>query len=235
MPARTVGLLLWLAVGGLAAAALVWQIRNPPQPPTVRAAAPPPELPAVAPLERFRLPPPNRYDEVSARPLFIAERRPEPPPDDAAAAEKPLEGAEQKFMLFGVIIAPETQTALLRAPDPDAKTARIKVGEMIGEWRLDAVFPDRVVLRKGRETQDLPLTRPRRPAKPQVKQTGAQPEQQDAASPPSAPAPPARAPIERRGKPAMPKPDHLAPPAGAAPAAIIEMLKAKKMPKAKHE
>lgn len=217
MPARTVGLLLWLAVGGLAAAALVWQIRNPPQPPTVRAAAPPPELPAVAPLERFRLPPPNRYDEVSARPLFIAERRPEPPPDDAAAAEKPLEGAEQKFMLFGVIIAPETQTALLRAPDPDAKTARIKVGEMIGEWRLDAVFPDRVMLRKGRETQELPLTRPRKPVKPRAKPSGAQPEQQDAVSPANAPVPPANAPTGPGGMPAMPQPDGLPPPVDVVP------------------
>lgn len=215
MPARTVGLLLWLTMGGLAAAALVWQIGNPPRPPMIRA-LPPPELPAVAPLERFHLSPPDWYGEMTARPLFIADRRPEPPPEDAAP-EKPPEDAEQKFMLFGVIIAPEIQSALLRAQDPDAKTARLKLGEMIGEWRLDAVFPDRVVLRKGREIQDLPLTRPRKPAKPRVKPAGAQPGQQDVVPPLNPPVPPAHALIGPGGMPAMPQPDGLPPPVAPVP------------------
>lgn len=198
MSARSAGLLLWLLVGGLAAAALVWQIRNPPRPPTVRSTMPPPELPVVAPLEQFRLSPPGRYGEVAARPLFIAERRPEPPPpDEVAPPEKPPAGPDQKFMLFGVMLAPGVQAALLRLEGPNAKTARVNLGEEIGEWRLDAVFPDRVVLRKGQETQDLPLTRPRKPKKPRSKRTGAQPGQPPA--PPAAPAEP--------GMPEEPQPD----------------------------
>ncbi len=217
MPARTVGLLLWLTVGGLAAAALVWQIGNPPRPPMIRA-LPPPELPAVAPLERFRLSPPDGYGEMAARPLFIADRRPEPPPpDDVAAPEKPPVGPEQKFMLFGVMIAPGIQAALLRMQEPNAKTARVKVGEMIGEWRLDTIFPDRVVLRKGGETQDLPLARPRKPAKPRVKRAGAQPEQQDEASPTNNPVLPANAPIGPAGMPTMPQPDASTQPVDPAP------------------
>lgn len=197
MSARVVGSLLWLVIGGLAATALYWQLRNPPRPPRVNV-APPPELPAPPSLERFQLAPPGRYAEVTARPLFIAERRPEPPPppDEAAPPEKLTAGPEQKFMLFGVMIAPGIQTALVRLEEPNARTARIRVGETIGEWRLDAVFPDRVVLRKGEATQDLPLTRPRKPAKPRMRPAGAQPGQQDAV-----------APAGPEGMPAVPQPD----------------------------
>ena len=209
MSARTLGLWLWLTLGGLAALALLWQIRNPPRPPTVRS-APPPELPAVAPLERFQLSPPGRYGEVAARPLFIAERRPEPPPpDEAAPPEKPPPGPEQKFILFGVMIAPGMQAALLRLEQPNAKTARIRLGEVIGDWRLDAVFPDRVVLRKGEVTLDLSLTRPRKPAKPRAKPA-------DAAQPGQGAVPPANAPTEP-GTPGVPQPDALTPSAVPAP------------------
>jgi general secretion pathway protein N len=206
-----VGSLLWLAMGGVAALALFWQIRNPPRPPRVNL-APPPELPAPPALERFRLAPPGQYAEMTARPLFIAERRPEPPPppDEAAPPEKPSAGPEQKFMLFGVMIAPGTQAALVRLEEPNARTARVRVGEAIGEWRLDAVFPDRVVLRKGEATQDLPLTRPRKPTKPRAGRAGAQPGQQDAVAPADAPAGP-------EGMPVVPQPDAPVPVAVPAP------------------
>ena len=202
MSVRTVGLWLWLTMGGLAALALFWQLRNPPRPPTFRLAQPS-ELPAAAPLERFQLAPLDQYGEVTARPLFIAERRPEPPPppDEGSTAEKSLVGQEQKIMLFGVMIAPGIQAALLRLEEPNAKTARIKQGEMIGEWRLDAVFPDRVVLRKGEAIQDLPLKRPRKPAKPRA---ATQPGQQDAVPPANAPVPPAHAPVPPAHAPVPP-------------------------------
>lgn len=206
MPAKTVGLLFWLALGGMAALALLWRIGHPPQPPAVRS-APPPELPAVAPLEPFGLSPPGQYSEIAIRPLFIAERRPEPPPPpDETPPEKPPTGPEQKFILFGVMIMPGTQAALLRPEAPNARTTRVGVGEMIGEWRLDAVFPDRVVLRKGETTQDLPLTRPRKPGKPRGKRADAPPSGQDAASPTQAPAPPANLLIGPGGMPVAPPP-----------------------------
>ena len=207
MSARTLGLWLWLTLGGLAALALLWQIRNPPRPPTVRS-APPPELPAVAPLERFQLSPPGRYSEVAARPLFIAERRPEPPPppDEVPPPAKPPPGPEQKFLLFGVMIAPGMQAALLRLEQPNAKTARIRLGEVIGDWRLDAVFPDRVVLRKGEVTLDLSLTRPRKPAKPRAKPADAAQPGQEAVPSANAPAPPAGASAPPTNPPVEPSP-----------------------------
>lgn len=170
MSARVAGLLLWLALGGLAAAAIFWQWHHPSPSPTVvaGAAARLPELPAVTPLEPFRLPPPVQYEETASRPLFIAARRPEPPPppDEAPppVPEKPPPGPEQKFLLLGVMITPQTMLALLRPEEPNAKTARIKAGEMVGEWRLETIFPNRVVLRKDAAIQEVALTRPKKPA-----------------------------------------------------------------------
>ena len=191
MSARAAGLLWWLAIGGLAAAALFWQLRHPPRlPPSVAgAAARLPELPAVTPLEPFQLSPLIQYEETVARPLFIAARRPEPPPpaDEVPPPppEKPPAGPEQKFLLLGVMITPQTMVALLRPEEPNAKTARIKPGEMVGEWRLETVFPNRVVLRKGDVTQELALTRPKKPTGP--RRAGAKPAQN--------PGPPASGPI----------------------------------------
>lgn len=189
MNAKTAGLWLWLLLGVSAALALAWQIRHPPQPPRI-AVAPAPELPAVAPLENVGLAPPAHYGEITVRPLFIAERRPEPPPppEETPPSEKPPAGPEQKFMLFGVMIAPGAQAALLRLQEPNARTARVKLGDMIGEWRLDKISAAGVVLRKGEAIQDLPLTRPRRPSRPR-------PGRPDTAKPGQPTAPPANAPI----------------------------------------
>ncbi|HRD48213.1 MAG: hypothetical protein JNK95_10575 [Candidatus Competibacter sp.] len=180
MSARSAGLLWWLVVGGLAAAALFWQLRHPPRLPTIAgAAARGPELPAAPPLEPFKLPLPDQYAETATRPLFIAARRPEPPPppDEASPLppEKPPVGPEQKFLLLGVMITPQITVALLRPEEPNARTARIKPGETVGEWRLETVFPNRVVLRKGDATQELVLTRPKRPTGP--RRVGAKPAQ----------------------------------------------------------
>lgn len=209
MNAKTAGFWLWLLLGVSAALALAWQIRHPPQPTRI-AVAPAPELPAVAPLENVGLAPPAHYGEITVRPLFIAERRPEPPPppEETPPSEKPPAGPEQKFMLFGVMIAPGVQAALVRLVEPGAKTVRVGPGEMIGEWRLDTVFPDRVVLRKGDATQELPLTRPRKPAKPRAKRSEAAQPGQSAAAPPAngAPVDPAIAPAPPANPPEEPSP-----------------------------
>ncbi|MBK8750407.1 MAG: hypothetical protein IPL99_01620 [Candidatus Competibacteraceae bacterium] len=185
MSARAAGLLLWLVLGGLAAAALFWQQRHPPRPPTVAnagAAVRVPELPVVTPLEPFQLPPPDQYAETVARPLFIATRRPEPPPpaDEVPPPEPLLTGPEQKFLLLGVMITPQMTIALLRPEEPNAKIVRLKPGETVGEWRLEMVSPNQVVLRKGAITQELVLARPKKPTGP--RRTGARPAPTSSAS-----------------------------------------------------
>lgn len=176
MSARTLGLWLWLLIGGLAAAAIVWQLRYPPRPLTDAVALHPPELPTVTPPPLFQLPSSEQSGDLVARPLFIAARRPEPPsPDEPTLPEKPPAGPEQTFMLMGVLMDAENRVALLRPDGPNAKVARIKAGEMLGEWRLDAIFPHRIVLRKGDAIQEVTLTRPKKTAGPRAKRADAKP------------------------------------------------------------
>ena len=175
MTARNIGLLLWLLVGVGAAAAVYWQLAHPPRPPATSAASRPLELPSVEPTQLFQLPPLDQYGEIVLHPLFIAARQPElPPPDEASPEEPPAPpGPEQKLRLFGVMITSNARKALLRSEEPNAKTVRVSPGETIGEWRLEAVFSDRVVLRKGQLTQELPLIRPQKPMGPRARQSGA--------------------------------------------------------------
>ncbi|MFZ4790208.1 MAG: hypothetical protein ACOYMW_04830 [Candidatus Competibacteraceae bacterium] len=168
MTARTAGLLLWLLIGGLASSAVFWQLKHPPQPPVLPAAtgARPPELPALTPVKPFRLPPPARYASITARPVFIAARQPEPPPPpDEITPSQPLPASPEPTppTLMGVMIMPQGQVALLRPEEPNAKTARAKVGDRVGEWLLEAIFPNRVVLSKGSVKQELALVRTKKP------------------------------------------------------------------------
>lgn len=156
------GLLLWLLLGGIAAGAVFWQLKHPPRPPTVTAHAvkSPPALPEVVPIKPFSLPSLERYNTVLTRPLFIAARRPEPPPpEEEAPPEKPAAGPDKKPFLLGIFITSEVKAALLRPDEPNAKVARVKPGESVGEWRVETILPDRVILMKGQTKQELPLVR----------------------------------------------------------------------------
>lgn len=200
MTARNIGLLLWLLVGAGAAAAVYWQLAHPPRPPATSTVSRPPELPLVEPMRLFQLPPLDQYGEIVLHPLFIATRQPEPPPPpEEAPPERPSAppGPEQKLTLLGVMITSSAKKALLRPEEPNAKTARIGLGEKVGEWRLEAVFSDRVVLRKGQSTQELPLMRPQKPVDLHGYRSGARrgrnarPVSQPAMAPkPGAPPPP---------------------------------------------
>lgn len=171
MSARMAGLLLWLLLGGMAAVAVFWQLKHPPQPPTLAAGAAKssPTLPSLEPIKPFRLPSLERYGEILARPLFVAARKPEPPPpEEEAPPEKPVAGPDKKPFLLGVFITSETTAALLRPDEPNAKVARVKPGESVGEWRVETILPDRVVLSKGQTKHELPLIRLNKPVDPRA-------------------------------------------------------------------
>lgn len=202
MSARTAGLLLWLLLGGVAAAAVFWQLAHPPHPPVpaaLNATRPSLALPEVAPVQPLQLPPLEQYGEVLAHPLFIAARRPEsPPPEGEGSPEKPAAESEQKPILVGVFITPELTVALLRMEGPNAKVARVKPGESVGDWRVETIRPDRVVVRKGRTTQELALARPKKPAESRTTRVGHKPAPGAVAPVPQPPAP--------AGAPVLPPP-----------------------------
>ncbi len=182
MKAWMAGLALSLLIGGLAAGTVFWRLAHPPQAPAPVAAGQTLELPPVPALPIFQLPPLEDYSDIVAHPVFIATRLPEPPPEDAPPVENPPANPEPAPALLGVIIMPQATVALLRPEQPGAKAVRIKVGEMVGEWRLEAVFPNRVVLSKGLTKQELALVR----SKPHpVKRIGAK--SPNPVTPPKAP------------------------------------------------
>lgn len=195
------GLALWLLIGGLAAATVLWRLAHPPRLPALAAAGSMPQLPLPTPPPPFQLPPQEHYSDIVAYPVFIATRLPEPPSEDASSVEKPPSGPEPTPVLLGVMIMPQVTVALLRPVQPGAKTMRVRVGEMVGEWRLDAVFPHRVVLSKGPAKQELALTRPKPPAgsrpgrrtgskpPPVATQTNTPPSGPSPVAPPSGPSP----------------------------------------------
>lgn len=156
-----------LLVGSCAAGAMFWQWHHPPRPP-VMADKPAPNMTPLPPLIPFRLPPAEAFEDIGTRPLFIATRRPEPPPPPdeppppPPVVEKAPAAPELKWQLFGVMITPHRSIALLRPDEPQAKTARVVLGDRMGDWRLESVLPGRVVLKKGDKTQELTLVRPKK-------------------------------------------------------------------------
>lgn len=181
MKAWMAGLALSLLIGGLAAGTVFWRLTHPSQVPAPVAAGQTLELPPSPALPIFQLSPLEDYSDIVAHPVFIATRLPEPPPEDAPI-EKPPANPEPVPALLGVIIMPQVTVALLRPEQAGSKAVRLRVGEMVGEWRLEAVFPNRVVLSKGPTKQELALARSKSPA---VKRIGAKPP--NPATPPKAP------------------------------------------------
>lgn len=186
MSARLLWTLFWLMVALAASAGLILEWRHPPRLPGRPAAAP---ATVTVPLrESFRPPAAARYAEINARPLFVEARRPEQdvpllPPPAPESVERPLD-------LIGVVLLPGRAAALLRPQDPKEKVVRIRQGEQIDGWRLDAVRADRVVLRKGDQVRELPLLRPSAtPKKPGSATTGGMPPPNPAALPSALPIP----------------------------------------------
>lgn len=116
-----------------------------------------PMRPGVA-AEAKLLPPLNprpaeqAYPEMTARPLFIATRRPAPTPEPAQQATM----RRGQFILQGVTIAGDTRIALLREK-ANGKIHRVEKGHDINGMKLAEVNPDSVTLAQGKEQEVLPL------------------------------------------------------------------------------
>lgn len=112
---------------------------------------------------------PLQLEELAARPLFLATRRPAVPghalpakpslpawmmPQPAAAPA----AASADFVLLGTVLTPGTHAALIR--DPSAPGARlIAEGQSLGAWTVQRVEADRIVLRLDGKTTELHFSR----------------------------------------------------------------------------
>lgn len=154
----------------------------------VKPAAPPEAklLPALTPTNADQL-----YPETTARPLFIATRRPAPPAETAQQSAM----KRGQFVLHGVIIAGNTKIAMLREK-ANGRIHRVERGQEINGMKLAEVLPESVTLAQGSEQEVLPL---------QVLRAGA-PGQPPVAAPAATGPFPSAAPVAPPVQPSLPNP-----------------------------
>ena len=133
---------IWRETGGSGESGVVSAGSAPVAQPSARPAA---AKPAAG------LPPMSAYAEVTERPLFSPSRQPAPP----AAAQDDL-GNSSSFTLLGIVITQGERIALIRHGQP-AIVARLKEGQAVEGWRLQAIEADRVILEHAGTQQPLKL------------------------------------------------------------------------------
>jgi general secretion pathway protein N len=94
----------------------------------------------------FAMPPISAYAPVLARPLFSPTRRP-----SAQAGALP---ASSSFTLVAIVISADDRHALLGSGQP-IKVTRVAEGEDIGGWTVEAILPDRVIVRRGDQHEEI--------------------------------------------------------------------------------
>lgn len=156
------GLNAGLTLGCLGLAALIYTMLAPVAPqeaaetrPAARtegAGDPPPEAAAA---DAFGLPPLSSFREISRRPLFSETRQP-------AAAVAPAQARPAPaldFVLTGIVTTDSGAVAFLRlAGQPSV--VRATAGDAIGDWRVDRILADRIVLRHGDRLEELKVGKP---------------------------------------------------------------------------
>jgi hypothetical protein len=143
------------ALGGLLA--LEWRERSAPGEEGVAVEAPQPgpaEVPATLP-GGYTPPALAAFDEILERPLFAPDRRPPPLPAPAAPAAPPP--APLRARLEGVAQTGDASVALVRDLSTN-EWLRLSKGMQFKGWTVDAVEPDRALLRRDdSQVQELKL------------------------------------------------------------------------------
>jgi hypothetical protein len=108
-------------------------------------------------LASFQLAPAEDFEEVLARPLFNRSRRPDLTQENlqggGGASE---EAAAAQISLNGVVLTGDRRIALLRL-DSDPKVMHVAEGQRAGGWLIEAIRPDRIILRRGDSASEVPL------------------------------------------------------------------------------
>jgi len=167
-------------------------------------------LPAAAPKETA---PPAAFNVVAAKNIFSPERK-EFSSTAAAAMAKPV--TRPQVALYGVVIAENYQTASIVNPGRplykgERETKTLKVGDMIGEYKLTKILEDRIVMEAGEVSFEVFLYDPRAPKRRVEVKTPTQPATVTSIGPGATP--PAGAPPTPAGvPPPSPPPSAAGPP-----------------------
>lgn len=144
---------LWIAAGASALLAMVLILEDQ----FGRVEAPEGPWPPAKVAEANLLPSPAAVpaaeSETVGRPLFVPSRRPPPP----APVAPPVRVAKDQFQLQGTIVVKGLDIALLKEKQ-SGKVVRVEKGAPISDMTLAEVYPDRVVLRAGEDTETLMLS-----------------------------------------------------------------------------
>jgi general secretion pathway protein N len=204
-------LLVWL----LALLGMGSSVQHLPEDPSLL-----PRLPQLAPAPPERLGPLSQYSEISARPLFSEDRRPQP---FSLTAEGDNDAAPKfDYVLTSVLITPTAKVAILQ-PSAGGDSIRVKLGEAadaLPAYRLTALNPRSAVFEgpDGEHALDLrvfdgnggqPPTAVQMPDQTtDADATGAQPARKPVTRPPT----PAKPPTQSTPTPAVPSPETSPPP-----------------------
>ena len=108
-------------------------------------------------LASFQLAPAEDFEEVLARPLFNRSRRPDLPQENLqGGGGVSEEAAAAQISLNGVVLAGGRRIALLRL-DSDPKVMHVAEGQRAGGWLIEAIRPDRIILRRGDLASEVAL------------------------------------------------------------------------------
>ncbi len=160
--------------------------------------------------------PREAVDIIAEKNIFNPERREFSGPA-AGGFSKPV--TRPQIILFGVAMAGDYQVATIINPGRplhkgERETKSIKVGEMVGEYKLTKILPDRIVMEGGEDSFEVLLYDPRAPKRRVDVRTPGKPATVTSPSPAApAPATPARPPVvaPTPGAPASPVPRSVTP------------------------
>jgi hypothetical protein len=102
-----------------------------------------PEIPATP---SFTMPPSAAFAEILARPLFSRTRRP-----SAHAGQLP---ASSSLKLVAIVISADDRHALLGSGQP-LKITRVREGDEIAGWTVEAIRPDKVIVRRADTREEI--------------------------------------------------------------------------------
>ncbi|MCH7775909.1 MAG: hypothetical protein IH878_05125 [Gemmatimonadetes bacterium] len=146
---------LCLILGGV----IYLELSFGPSHPAASPIAPDPPEPAVLLVADpgFTMKPLDDFSEIARRPLFIPSRRPLPP-DTEPPRPGPRKAERHRFTLKGVVIVGDERMAVLVIQRRRSRTVlRVVEGQQIDGWLVEAILPDRVVLRQGETREEVAL------------------------------------------------------------------------------
>jgi hypothetical protein len=135
---------------------------------------PDPPTPATALKEAA---PREAFNAIAEKNVFNPERK-EFSTMEAAAMAKPV--TRPQSTLYGVVIAEDYQTASVVNPGRilhkgERETKTLKIGDMVGEYKLTKIMQDRIVMEAGEDSFEVLLYDPRTPKKRVEVKTPTQP------------------------------------------------------------